>query len=325
MLPTTHSETHVLIFICTPQKAYPRFYDAILSTKYFDDESELAYYGYRYYSPEMGRWTRRDPVAEKGQVATSKKRANSLQVLNPFLYCDNAVIDRIDSLGLITIPLPSAGTCGPDITTRLDATLPNIRSTYDGWNICQKGLACTHIFNIWGPSGGAKAAWDILPFTGMGALVPSLGANDADTLPGGTGLTPGTGDCKHSLMYKGKCYKAGLLNFIMWGTINKKCSNTFGWSFVLLPGTPNPWSLTSTLTTASLYKALLASPPVTSVWVHAQVAGCVTAGYTTGPVTSAPAGSLANCSAGSGAVGGSGSLKWVWELNKPRAGQIAGW
>jgi len=62
MLPSTTTETHVLISICTPESAYPRFYDAILSTKYFDDESELAYFGYRYYSPELGRWTSRDPV-----------------------------------------------------------------------------------------------------------------------------------------------------------------------------------------------------------------------------------------------------------------------
>ena len=36
------------------------------STKYTDDETEMAYYGYRYYSPEMGRWTRRDPIEEQG-------------------------------------------------------------------------------------------------------------------------------------------------------------------------------------------------------------------------------------------------------------------
>ena len=28
----------------------------ILSTKYFDADSKLYYYGYRYLSPELGRW-----------------------------------------------------------------------------------------------------------------------------------------------------------------------------------------------------------------------------------------------------------------------------
>jgi RHS repeat-associated protein len=40
------------------------------STKWFDTElgtgHELYYYGYRYYSPRLGRWLSRDPIGEKG-------------------------------------------------------------------------------------------------------------------------------------------------------------------------------------------------------------------------------------------------------------------
>jgi RHS repeat-associated protein len=36
------------------------------STKFHDVESGLYYYGYRYYSPGMGRWLNRDPIGEKG-------------------------------------------------------------------------------------------------------------------------------------------------------------------------------------------------------------------------------------------------------------------
>lgn len=36
------------------------------STKYYDAETGLYYYGYRYYSPEIGRWPSRDPIGEKG-------------------------------------------------------------------------------------------------------------------------------------------------------------------------------------------------------------------------------------------------------------------
>jgi RHS repeat-associated protein len=32
------------------------------STKYTDDETGFLYYGYRYYSPELGRWVNRDPI-----------------------------------------------------------------------------------------------------------------------------------------------------------------------------------------------------------------------------------------------------------------------
>lgn len=36
------------------------------STKYTDAETGLLYYGYRYYSPTIGRWINRDPIEEKG-------------------------------------------------------------------------------------------------------------------------------------------------------------------------------------------------------------------------------------------------------------------
>jgi len=103
MLPSTHSETHVLISICTPKNAYPRFYDAILSTKYFDDESELAYYGFRYYSPEMGRWVSRDPIGETAG-------------LNQFVFSLNEPIGNIDMLGGLTLGVTKStltlGSCG---------------------------------------------------------------------------------------------------------------------------------------------------------------------------------------------------------------------
>jgi RHS repeat-associated protein len=38
------------------------------STKYHDSETSLVYYGYRYYSPELGRWVNRDPIGERGGV-----------------------------------------------------------------------------------------------------------------------------------------------------------------------------------------------------------------------------------------------------------------
>ena len=52
----------------TSKTPYPRQTNAMLSTKYFDDETELVYFGYRYYSPEMGRWISRDPIGEWGRL-----------------------------------------------------------------------------------------------------------------------------------------------------------------------------------------------------------------------------------------------------------------
>lgn len=38
------------------------------SSKYMDDETELVYYGYRYYDSENGRWLNRDPMEEDGGI-----------------------------------------------------------------------------------------------------------------------------------------------------------------------------------------------------------------------------------------------------------------
>jgi RHS repeat-associated protein len=38
----------------------------LFSTKYYDWETGLYYYGYRYYDPSMGRWPSRDPIGELG-------------------------------------------------------------------------------------------------------------------------------------------------------------------------------------------------------------------------------------------------------------------
>lgn len=38
------------------------------STKYLDSETGLYYYGYRFYSPDLGRWINRDPIGENGGI-----------------------------------------------------------------------------------------------------------------------------------------------------------------------------------------------------------------------------------------------------------------
>ena len=50
----------------------------------------LAYYNYRYYSPELGRWLSRDPIEEKGGV-------------NLYLFARNDAINNWDRLGQISL------------------------------------------------------------------------------------------------------------------------------------------------------------------------------------------------------------------------------
>jgi RHS repeat-associated protein len=51
------------------------------STKYADDESDLLYYGYRYYKPSTGTWVNRDPIKELGFNVVSTKSKESEKVV----------------------------------------------------------------------------------------------------------------------------------------------------------------------------------------------------------------------------------------------------
>jgi RHS repeat-associated protein len=57
------------------------------STKYFDAETDLYYYGYRFYSPELRRWLNRDPIEEEGG-------------LNLYRFCHNNALNAVDLFGL---------------------------------------------------------------------------------------------------------------------------------------------------------------------------------------------------------------------------------
>jgi RHS repeat-associated protein len=57
------------------------------STKYQDDETDLLYYGYRYYNAATGRWNSRDPIGERGGP-------------NLFEFLSNDPIRLVDPLGL---------------------------------------------------------------------------------------------------------------------------------------------------------------------------------------------------------------------------------
>jgi RHS repeat-associated protein len=71
------------------------------STKYTDDETDLVYYGYRYYSPSMGRWLSRDPIGENGGV-------------NVYAMLGNDCLNASDNLGLK--PVCCSNTKPVDIT-----------------------------------------------------------------------------------------------------------------------------------------------------------------------------------------------------------------
>ena len=67
------------------------------STKYTDDETGLVYYGYRFYSPTLGRWPNRDPIGEAGGR-------------NIYGYVVNAPVNLVDFFGLFI--MFNFNTCG---------------------------------------------------------------------------------------------------------------------------------------------------------------------------------------------------------------------
>jgi RHS repeat-associated protein len=97
------------------------------STKYQDDETDLVYYGYRYYNPSTGRWLSRDPLGEPGFrghkfANVSKEDVDKLSLLDSeddiqellsdgglqqsvsqtlYVMCGNDPIQNVDINGLI--------------------------------------------------------------------------------------------------------------------------------------------------------------------------------------------------------------------------------
>jgi RHS repeat-associated protein len=87
------------------------------SAKWFDDESGLGYWGYRYYSPDLGRWLGRDPLSEWADILL-------------YRYASNAAIHFWDALGLLTEK--ECKDRWASIYT-LFSTTRTLRDTFDAW------------------------------------------------------------------------------------------------------------------------------------------------------------------------------------------------
>ncbi len=60
------------------------------STKFFDNLTNLYYYGFRYYSPRFARWLNRDPIGKQGGI-------------NLYGMVENNAVNKWDYLGLRTV------------------------------------------------------------------------------------------------------------------------------------------------------------------------------------------------------------------------------
>ncbi len=90
------------------------------SSEFADSETGLVYYNYRYYNPELGRWTKRDPIEEFGGW-------------NLYNFTDNKVINNVDSLGLIDVVQVAEGVLDvKTIVADIDKFITNKKSA-DKW------------------------------------------------------------------------------------------------------------------------------------------------------------------------------------------------
>jgi RHS repeat-associated protein len=57
----------------------------LFSTKYYDWETGLYYYGYRYYNPSTGRWPNRDPIRELGfEIVSQRPKTTQEKYMDEF-------------------------------------------------------------------------------------------------------------------------------------------------------------------------------------------------------------------------------------------------
>ena len=69
------------------------------SSKYWDGETGFYYYGYRFYSPTLGRWQSRDPMGEQGGI-------------NTYQFVNNSSVNTLDAFGLTALPSISINLVG---------------------------------------------------------------------------------------------------------------------------------------------------------------------------------------------------------------------
>ncbi len=112
------------------------------------------------------------------------------------------------------------GSCGPDVTTPVLATLSDIRATFRTWSTSQKVQACAALY---GPR--FRGAWGIDKVTQLGHMGRSGEINFLFEWPATPG---GPSPCNTTVAYKGACYQSRDVNYLMWGTINRLCWNSVG-------------------------------------------------------------------------------------------------
>jgi RHS repeat-associated protein len=175
------------------------------STKYQDDETDLLYYGYRYYNPSTGRWLSRDP-AENLPADLAGNRPEDQGGPNLYEFARNNALTVFDYLGLASADIY-------EFQPPVKAVLSDLSGWFSGLDEHHKRRQCRRLLQIGGVlSGqGAASAWDLEPLH--------------------------TWDHTH-VLFGGSCFYAGAVNYAEWGQTCKLCHDAavqYGWMTYIPP------------------------------------------------------------------------------------------
>ena len=169
--------------------------------------SGALYYGYRFYSPGLGRWLSNDPINELGLSLTylgsfkDNVFANAKVDNNLYVFCLNMPVGEIDILGLQN---SSCNICGQEVENATYNTISLVARRFNMLTNPQKARACS--------LDTFSSNWDILFDVGYG-----------------NGCGQGLRKCEQSVMFRGVCYDMYEVNYLMWGFMGNLCRKDLAW------------------------------------------------------------------------------------------------
>jgi RHS repeat-associated protein len=182
------------------------------STKYWDAETGLGHWGYRYYSPRLGRWLSRDRIADLSFGFVTEGVPYSVHGAETRLYafCRNEPVTRADGVGLSD----ECCVCGPDISMALWRMQLDIGWQWKKLDKAQKDSLCKGYRS-------EAAKWDSQLYTRATSLrtanCPKGKPCEYDhSVPGASGGI--------SVTVCGSCHASFDVNYVVWGTMRQFCN-----------------------------------------------------------------------------------------------------
>ncbi|MCK4983838.1 MAG: RHS repeat-associated core domain-containing protein, partial [Victivallaceae bacterium] len=149
------------------------------SSEYYDSETQLVYYNYRYYSPTLGRWLSRDPIMEAGGW-------------NLYGMIHNDLINNADLYGLV--PMTKKGVAGTALTVAGGATIAGGAALGSGAIIVGTVAITAPVLIVAGAiavvAGGALIVWDLFDSSDPEKTAKNLKDKYPTELPDESGTKP---------------------------------------------------------------------------------------------------------------------------------------